>query len=174
MSAQRSLLCSEDGPKRRSRLRPAGPPRQCLIVLILCAECAPERAIRMSVFDGVAELLLTNAQTLAMALALLANHTEGDTELLDSSGFERTAAPLRETPKLYHALTPCNWPVAGRARRSAARHRACDRGVQANHASRACLLNSRRVFCGSMYYRGAPLPNGSIFASCNIRIHSTK
>jgi hypothetical protein len=72
-----------------------------LIVPILCAERAPAHGLAVSVADSVAGLLLTNAQSLAGALALVAAHVRTDAPPLDALGFD--TSPYRPTPTIVEA-----------------------------------------------------------------------
>lgn len=71
------------------------------VVPILCAEEAPSRQIRLDMVDGVAELLLTNANTLVDAVLLAAALSDASADPLDALGFD--LSPYRPTPTIVEA-----------------------------------------------------------------------
>jgi hypothetical protein len=72
-----------------------------VVAPVLCAENAPTRPLSVSIVDGVADLLLCNAQTLQSAIALLADAADNDQPVLDASGFDYSA--YTPTPTIVEA-----------------------------------------------------------------------
>jgi Uncharacterized conserved protein (DUF2075) len=72
-----------------------------LVIPILCAEKAPDRPIRLAAADGVADLVFTNASTLARALKALELHIDPNAAELDPIGFD--LSPYRPTPTIIEA-----------------------------------------------------------------------
>ena len=75
--------------------------QQRMILPILCAERAPSSPTDVSMFDGVADLVLTNGAQLGSALALLDTLNAKGGEVLDGLTFDHS--PYRPTPTIVEA-----------------------------------------------------------------------
>lgn len=75
--------------------------QQRLVVPILCAEGAPARPLALTAFDGVANLLFANGETLAEALALLGRSLDVSVGAIDAAAFD--LSPYRPTPTIVEA-----------------------------------------------------------------------
>lgn len=72
-----------------------------LVIPVLCADRAGAVPMEISVFEGVAATLLVNADTLADALALIADRVDASASPLDAAGFD--LSPYRPTPTIVEA-----------------------------------------------------------------------
>jgi hypothetical protein len=73
-----------------------------LVVPILCAEKAPDCPTKITVADGVADLVLTNGgRTLGRALTAFELHIDPNAAELDAIGFD--LSPYRPTPTIIEA-----------------------------------------------------------------------
>ena len=75
--------------------------QQRLIIPILCSEKADPKSLNLTAFDGVTELLLTNAATLSDALQLVAANSEGVSDKLELQDFDHSA--YTPTPTIVEA-----------------------------------------------------------------------
>lgn len=75
--------------------------QQRFIVPILCAEKAEPKPIKVTSFDGVTELLLTNATTLSDALRQVATYSLSDVGKQELHDFDRS--PYTPTPTIVEA-----------------------------------------------------------------------
>ncbi|RKG76691.1 DUF2075 domain-containing protein [Corallococcus exercitus] len=72
-----------------------------VIVPILCAEKGPDRPIRVRTFEGIADLIETNARTLAVGLDAAAQLGHGSNEVQNWREFDES--PYRPTPTIIDA-----------------------------------------------------------------------